>query len=275
MILKYESSNGEVYDLKVKPIRTRSANFHEYNWKAQTLTLQYGDKVTRFDKPAQMYSALLDISGGIEERKASLNALHAAFDADIFSMLPGKIIHGDYYIHCFITHSNTYYKNPFTQNEINIYCPYPFWIKENVYDFAKVEDIQDANQFLDFPYDFSYDYRSELTGQAFIQNPGAAPANYRLIIYGAVNNPYIVADGNYIGINTVLENNEYAVIDSRNHTVYKVANNGTRTNLFNDRIKGNVSMFEKISSGDHFVAWSGLFGITLTIYEERSEPLWS
>lgn len=275
MILKYESSNGSTFDLKVKPIRTRSANFHDYSWFPQTVQLQYGDKVTRFDKEAAVYSAILDISGSEAERRATLNALHAAFDADIYSMAAGKIIHGDYYIHCFITYSSTYYDDPWTQNEITLYCPYPFWIKENLFEFLKQEEIPDANNFLDYNYDFDYDYESSLTGQALISNPGAGGANYRLTFFGACVDPYMVIDGVTIGVNTTLLTGEYLVIDSRNHTIYKVANNGTRTNCYNDRVKNGVSIFEKIAPGEHSVVWPGTYGFDLIVFEERSEPLWS
>lgn len=275
MILKYESSNGSTYDLKVKPIRTRSANFHDYSWEPQIVQQQYGERVTRFDKTSATYTAILDISGSEADRRATLNDLHAAFDADVFAMKPGRIIHGDYYVQCFITYSSTYYDNPWTQNEITIYCPYPFWVKENLFEFLPEEDTPGANNFLDYDYDFEYDYNSGLTGQALVSNPGAGAANYKAIFYGPCADPYLFLDGVMIGVNTLLLTGEYLVIDSRDHTVYKVANNGTKTNCYNDRVKTGVSIFEKIAPGDHFAVWPGTYGFDIIVFEERSEPLWS
>lgn len=275
MILKYESSNGSTFDLKVKPIRTRSANFHDYSWTAQTIQLQYGDRVTRFDKAAAVYTAILDISGSESARRATLNALHAAFDADIYSMQAGKIVHGDYYIHCFITYSSTYYDNPWTKNEITIYCPYPFWVQEHKFEFFKHEDTPGAEGYLDYDFDFDYDFNSGLTDQAVINNPGAGSANYRAIFYGPCTDPYMFLDGVKIGVNTLLLTGEYLVIDSRNHTVYKVGVDGSRTNCYNDRVKSTTSIFEKIASGEHAALWPGTFGFDLIVFEERSEPLWS
>lgn len=275
MILKYESSNGSTFDLKVKPIRTRSANFHDYSWTPQIVQQQYGERVTRFDKMSAAYTAILDISGSETSRRQTLNNLHAAFDADIFALTPGKILHGDYYIQCYITYSSTYYDNPWTQNEITIYCPYPFWVKENLFEFLKQEETPDANNFLDYDYDFDYDFESDLTGQALISNPGAGGANFKLIFYGDCVDPYMVIDGVTIGVNTTVLSGEYLVIDSRDHTVYKIANNGTKTNCYNNRVKTSVSIFEKIAPGEHSVVWPGTYGFDLIVFEERSEPLWS
>lgn len=150
MILQYETSDGTIFDLKTGPIRTRTANFHDYSWKPKVVNLQYGDRVTRFDKASVTYTAVLDIDGSLAERRETLNTLHTAFDNDIYKMTPGRIIHGEYYIRCFVTLSSTFYKGPFTQNEINIYCPYPFWIKERQYEFIKPDSSEDANRYLDY-----------------------------------------------------------------------------------------------------------------------------
>lgn len=274
MILIYQSSDGQRFDLKSSGLKTRTADFHDYTWLPQIREQQYGARVYRFDKEAVYYNAMISVRGSIEDRKITLNRLHEAFDKDIFSMTPGRIIHGDYYIQCYITFSSTGYTNPYTENEINIFCPYPFWIKENTYEFLKHEDVPGANEFLDFEYDFEYDYMSGTSGQGKITNQGAGPAHYRLILYGAANNPYINIDGVTIGVNTSIRSDEYVVIDSRDHTVYRYASNGSSTNIYNNRTKSQ-SIFEKIAAGAHTVVWPGTFGFDLTILEERSEPKWS
>lgn len=149
MTLRYVSSTGQVFDLQAASIRARRANFHDYQWTPQVKNLQYGDRVYRFNKEALYYTVILDIRKTLDERKATLNTLHAAFDADIFSMTPGRIVHGEYYILCYITFSSTYAENPYTTNELSVYCPYPFWVKENAYDMPLVEDTSEANDFLD------------------------------------------------------------------------------------------------------------------------------
>lgn len=112
------------------------------------------------------------------------------------------------------------------------------------------------------------------TGQVEVDNPGAGPANFKVIMYGPAVSPYIIVDGNEIGVSAVLLEGEYIIIDSNDHTVVKTSNTGKETNLYNSRTKGR-SIFEKISSGHHSVIWPGTFGFDLYIFEERSEPKWS
>lgn len=272
MILQYVSSSGDIFDFKATDLRARSANFHNYTWFAQTKQQQYGDKVNRFDKTAAYYTCLLDVRGSIAQRKQTLNDLHEAFDKDIFRQTPGKIVHGDYYIQCYITYSATSARDPFTDNEIQIYCPYPFWVKENVYT-CMIRDDQGSDEFLGYDYGYNYDYSSGRSGQTIIDNPGAGPANYKLIMYGACNNPYIIIDSVIVGVHSIIGTGEYVTIDTRDHTVIKTATNGTKTNLYNYRTKSS-SIFGKISSGNHTITWPGTFGFDLTVFEERSEPLW-
>ena len=152
---------------------------------------------------------------------------------------------------------------------------YPYWLKPVLYQCPKHESVPGANLYLDYPYDYEYDYQSGYTGQVLISNSGAQAANFRITIYGAAVDPYMVIDGNTVGINTTLLAGEYAVIDSSAYEVYKVKTDGTKVSLFNDRTKGNTSIFEKIAPGLHSVIWPGTFGFDLTVLEERREPLWS
>lgn len=276
MILKYISAKGTEFDLKtVGGLRARSADLHTYEWVPDITELQFGVKVNRFRKEASAYIIKLDAGGTLAQRKQYLNELHAAFDEDIYNKTPGRIVHGDYYVQCYVIVSSTYAEDPYTSNEVTAYCPYPFWVKDNTWSFAKQESTAAANQYLDFEYDFPYDYTSDQTGQGTVQNAGSGPANYKLIVYGGCSNPYIMVDDRIIGVNTVLGDDEYMVIDSRENTVVRVTNSGSRINLYNNRIKTGVSIFDQIDPGFHSVIWPGTFGFDLTIYEERSEPAWS
>ena len=271
MNLIYTSSNGMNFDLKVGPFRTRTADYHNFEWEPQTIQQQYGSKVYRFDKPAKEYETTLTVFGTLEERKKQLNLLHAAFDNDIVTMTPGRITHGMYYIECYITSSETYYDKPWTQNMLQIFCPYPFWRRDIDYHL-KVEDV-DEYEYLDFPYDFPYDYRAKLPGYANVLNPGIKKADWDMAINGYVLNPIVVIGDMSVGVNALIGAGETLYISSKNKTVKKVNQYGVETNLFNYRLKAN-SIFEPLPSGDLPVLWSGTFDIDLTVYEERSEPLW-
>lgn len=271
MILKYTSSNGQTYDLKVGHFRTRTANYHNYAWKPQTVAQQYGVKAYRFDKEAVTYTTTLTIFGTLPERRTFLNLLHAAFDHDIFTMTPGRLTHGQYYIECFITTSATSYSNPWTNNALSIYCPYPFWRKDNVYNLHAEE--AEEYDWLDYPFDFPYDYQATLPGYSMVMNPGVKPADWLMKIHGYAFKPVVYVGGVAIGANAVIGSEETLVISSKNKTVVKIGANGQEENLFNARIKG-ASIFDPLPSGELPVMWSGLFDIDLIVYEERSEPLW-
>lgn len=268
MILKYLSSTGDLFDLKVGHIRTRTADFHNYQWKPQTITQQYGERVYRFDKGAVTYTALLSIFGSLDERRRWMNILHGAFDHDVINMTPGKIIHGMYSIDCYITMSSTYYENPNTQNQISIYCPYPFWSHTKLVELSGREGTY---EYLDYPYGYKYDYKAKLPGYGMIHVEAEKPTHWDITIKGAVNDPMITIDNQTIGVYSSIGAGETLHISSRDKTVYKEGE--TRTNLFNQRVKSKT-MFEPIPRGAHAVLWSGNYDISMSLYEERSEPPW-
>lgn len=267
MILKYSSSNGQVFDLKVGKFRTRTANYHSYSWIPQIIAQRFGANVYRFDKAVQTYKTKLSVFGSLAERKQFLNLLHAAFEHDIVTLTPGRITHGAYYIECYITAVDTYYEAPFTQNELTIYCPFPFWRRDNNFSLTAREETE-TYEYLDFPYDFAFDYKGTLSGYAMITNPAVKEAEWKLEIHGAVNNPVVVIGGRKIAVNATVGAGETLVISSRDKTVMM-----GETNLFNSRVK-TKDFFDPLPSGEHSVIWSGLYNMDLTVYEERSEPLW-
>lgn len=271
MTLKYTSSNGMNFDLKVGALRTRTADYHDFEWNPQEIEQQYGAKVYRFDRSTKAYQTELSVFGSDEEKKNFLNHFHAAIDHDIVTLTPGRITHGLYYIECFITTVSTYYDDPWTQQALTIYCPYPFWRRDIDYHLKLAET--DEYEFLDFEYDFPYDYRATLPGYASIQNPGVKAADWEMVIQGYALNPLVVIGGMSVGVNAVIGAEETLYISSKNKTVYKRNANGIETNLFNYRLKTS-SIFEPIPSGDIPVLWSGAFDVDLTVFEERSEPLW-
>lgn len=270
MILKYRSSNGTDFDLKVGNIRTRTATYHDYEWLPLEHTQKLGSRVYDFRKEPAVYTTTMSIFGSMDKRREVLNVLHKAFDSDIYNKTPGRIYHGEYYVDCYITVSSTYYEAPWTQNTINIYVPYPFWIRDNVFK-PQVSTLPDTG-YLDYPFDYEYDFTPNRVTYLRADNPGAGDADFTLTIEGAVSNPYILMDGVRIGAYSTLGDGETLVINSKNKTVIKYTANG-EINQFDQRFKSS-SIFGKISPGSHQITWSGNFSFSLTIHEERSEPLW-
>lgn len=271
MILQYTSSNGQTYDLKVGHIRTRTANYHSYQWNPKVVEQQYGARVYRFDKAATTYTTLLSVFGSLDDRRRWLNLLHAAFEHDIINMTPGTITHGVYSIQCYVVVSDTFYENPFTQNQIEIFCPYPFWRKTTKHSYGTAETPE--YEFLDFPYGFEYDYKAKLIGYKVVEVASVKAADWELTIHGHAVDPVVYLGGIAVGVNATIGATEKVVISSKDKTVTKISANGMKTNLFNARLK-TASIFSPLPSGPVGVMWPGTFALDLTVYEERSEPLW-
>ena len=269
--LKYIASSGNVYNLKGDGIRSKKANYHKWKWVTNGTTLQYGIRVSDFSRKPAEYETTLIFYGSHNSRKELIDALHADFELDVRTMHPGRVIWGDYYIDCYITNSST---EPdeidiWTDNAVTLYCPYPFWIKENTRSFyARSVEEQD---YLDFPYDFSYDYYFGNPGVAVWERSHLLESDFEMKIYGPVVEPRIMVNGYPYILFDILEEQEYALINSKEKTVKKILASGQEVNIFDLRNK-EESVFQKIPGGTLRLNWSGNFGFDLTIFEERSEP---
>ena len=294
--LKYIGSSGNEYDLKSTGLRTRSANYHSWSWGVNGTTLQYGTRVSNFTRTPLVYQTELNLFGSPQAREDIVEALHEDFERDVRFMTPGRIVWGNWYIPCYITASSTEpgYHNAWTNNEVTIWCPRPFWVKENTRSFSALSAPTGpdspivgtgqagymtlggggAQTFLDYPYDFEYDFYHDLSDGEIWPRTFPFESDFKMIIFGAVANPRIVINNHPYQIIDTLGASEYVIIDSRTNTITKTLAGGTVVNEFDFRDKVN-SVFKKIPGGSLNINWSGLFGFDLTLYEERSEPLWN
>lgn len=273
IILKYIASSGNEYNLKTRELRTRTANYHTWRYVAQGTQLKYGMRVSSFTKDAAVYATELVLEGSVEERAALLDRLHTDFELDIYRMTPGRITWGDWYIDCFIRMSDTHpdEKDWWTDNAIEIFCPRPFWIRERVELFEPVEPT--TSEFLEFPFDFEYDYYIGDPGIKIISRDFPFSSQFRLTIDGAVENPFVIINNHRYEIFDNIGEGEVVVIDSRENTITKYLYAGQTLNIFDKRNK-EVSIFEPIPGGDLTVTWNAKFAFQLLLYEERSEPTW-
>jgi hypothetical protein len=271
--LRYVASSGRSYNLRSNTLRTRSgANFHDWEWKISAVSLQYGERITAFTRPAAVYEAALSLFGSLESKQAQLEALHDDFELDVRNMTPGRLIWNDYYIECFATKSKTGpdESNMIVDNNVTFYCPYPFWIKEDTKSFYP-RPSDEAQPFLDYPYDYPYDYYSGDTGTEIWKTGFPFSSDFRMTIFGPTVNPRILINGHAYQILDSLEAFEYVVIDSKLGTVVKTTVTGQKINAFDLRNK-EESVFDKMPAGSLTISWPGNFGFDITLYEERSEP---
>lgn len=276
VLLKYIASSGREYNLKTDGIRTKTANYHKWNWGADGTALQFGTRVGWFTRDAATYETRLIFNRSYAENKALIEALHDDFELDVRNMKTGRIVWGDYYIDCYILSSSTFpdANNIWTDNDLTIYCPYPFWIKEEFKSFSAEADPESESTFLDYPFDYDYDYYKGDSGTAEWVRTHPFASHFKMDVFGPVTNPAVYINGHEYGLYGTIEAGEYVTIDSRAHTVVKTQVNGNKVNMFDLRNKES-SIFELIPPGSLEILWSGAFGFDLTIYAERSEPAWS
>lgn len=268
----YKASSGREYNLKTNGRLIKTANFHVWNWEPQGTDLQYGKRVSSFSKDAVTYETVLLFSGTVAERAQMITQLHEDFELDVRSKKMARITWGNWYVDCYITASST---DPadcdWTENTITIYCPNPFWRREEKKSFQAQEEPPIQQEFLDYQYGYNYDYFLGAIGNERWVRTFPFASDFKMTIYGEVSNPRIAINGYPYQVNDTLEATEYMVIDSRAGTVTKYLANSTNVSIFDKRDKV-YSVFQQIPAGTLNVTWTGLFGFDLVLYDERSEP---
>ena len=165
-------------------------------------------------------------------------------------------------------------RNCWTDMELGIYCPYPMWAEEESKSFyPDSADKGGIYNFLDYPYDYQYDYSKPLSGTEHWYVDHYRSSNFQMTIYDPCANPRIIIAGQVYQVYDTLETHEYIVIDSRKKTIIKRLANGTEQNIFYKKATGN-SIFTEIPPGDILINWSGEFGFDIVVYKERSVPEW-
>lgn len=268
--IKYIASSGNTYDLTTKDILTRVGDYYDWSWKPEGAKRQYGSRVSSFSRDAAQYEPELIFGRNQKGLRKLIQALHNDFENDLRRLKPGRIVWGDWYLDCFINGSKvdnvSYWK--WIANKIQIYGPYPFWIKEEKVVLNAAGDM--SGEFLDYTFDYNYDYAAGAIGEKNVYSESPFTSEFKLVIYGEAVNPRIVINGYPYVLYTTIPAGAYVVIDSRQKTIM-MYQNGTQTNIFDYRNKSD-SIFEKIPAGNLRIVWDSAFGADLTIYREQSEP---
>lgn len=277
-IVRYVNSANKEIVLSSYPIRVRqkTAGFYNYEWEVDATDLGTGSRVNAFEKKAKSYEMTIDFSGARSQRAAVLQEFYELTDYDVIHKTPGRLYVGSQYVEGYIIASEAEaYEDRYRtlKKKCTLYVPYPFWMEEKTFSFA-AQDIEDSGTYLDYLYDYPYDYTSGSTGSNLLRNTHYAESGFKMIIYGPCVNPYVIIGGHMYRVNTTVDAREHMVIDGRNNTVYRIKNNGEKVNEFNNRERDS-SIFDKIPAGSQTILWPGTFGFDLILYQERSELLWS
>jgi hypothetical protein len=216
------------------------------------------------------------------ERMNKLNAFHDATEHDIMLMQSGKLTVDGYTIECYVIASDTTAPTDEaleSTNDVQIYCPYPFWLKENKYEIQATgaDQIIDG---LDFPFDLPCDlgvsgYRKVINFDASI------PLDFRMVFYGVLTNPAIYINGHLYEVNVTIPQNSTLTISSiekndREKAVVLTYPSGTKTSVLYARNRSSY-IFEPIKpqNGQIIVSTAQSMNFDLYLIEKRSEPKWT
>lgn len=255
-------------------------DLRDYSWDAITK----GEKISGFEKKTTTKNVPLRIIGASEEDKNNvLNRLFQIGEKDVLANQYGRIYIGEYYLKCYITGSSkaNYIKKAlrYAEDDIQITTDYPWWIKEIQYSYERRDGAGDGDypivttkRNLDYNFDYNLDYSSS-DGAKTIYNTSIVPANFKIVIHGGARDPYIKINQHIYQIYDTLYDNERIEIDSATKKIRKLKYDGTWESAYSKRNKESY-IFEKLASGPNQLIWDGTFAFDITIYDERSEPLW-
>lgn len=279
----YTNSAGKSFDLlDFDNVKLKTAQLHKYAWKANGTAYKYGELLQTFTKDVQEYSAVLKVFGNPAQRRAKLDAFHDATEHDIMTMQTGKLVVDGYTIECYVIESDTSApedQRDETTNEVLIYCPYPFWLKETKYEIQATGADQ-IIEGLDFPFDLPCDlgvsgYRKVIPFDATI------PLDFRLVFYGVINNPSIYINGHMYEVQITVPQNSILTISSiekndREKGVMITYPSGNKTSVLYARNRSSY-IFEPIKpqNGQIIITTAQSMNFDLYIIEKRSEPKWT
>ena len=265
----YENHNGERLEFgDGQGLYINENNLHNYAWSYTTTN----DRIKKFYKSITKFSLPIVVACISDEDGVAIkNSLMEIAEKDIIAGEYGKLIIGDYYLSCYITESSkaSYNKEKrFARVQLTVVTDIPKWTKEETYVFRATTVHLEGG--IDYPYDFTFDYGT--SPAVTLYNNNFIESNFKIIVYGVAGNVNLTIGENVYNINTPIAQGEYVVIDSREKKAYLVGVTGEKTNVFSLRNR-DYDLFAKIPSGINAINRNGWVDVTL--YQERSEPLWT
>ena len=268
----YRNHLGEEFRFGENGVYLNAGGLRDYSWKVS----QRNNRISTLEKGVDTKQLNVVIIAQTEAEGIALrNKLFEITEKDVLAMKAGHLIVGDYQLECFVTSST---KSEYLTTErymlvkMKIQTDNPNWCKEAVYSFFSDATAMDY-KYLDYEFDYPIDYASA-SNPRVLRNSGFTDTNFKLIIYGACENPAVTIGGHLYQVNCSLERGERLVIDSMKKTIVLIGKNRAETNVFNKRNR-NSYIFKKIPAGDVGMTFNGEFDFDVIMTEERSEPKWT
>lgn len=271
-----KNSQRKVFELITTNIYISSANYHTYDWNAETSQKRFGELVRGWKKNAQKFdtSIIFDSSN----RASELNDFHDALEYDILHATPGTFRWNDYTIDAYGISSKTEpYSKSQTLNTVSFYAPDPFWRKQVAYTQTETQYIgeeDDVKTYAYGGYNYNYNYTGETGARFIITNPDVLDSKYILTVYGPAYSPALsIGDTNISFPGLTVPQDAYLIVNSMLKTAILHRVDGTEINCFGKRDPDNY-LWDPIAYGQNRVSWDGTFTFDIQLIEERSEPKW-
>ena len=266
----YENHNGKRIAFGQSGLYANENDLRDYTW----LYEGSGGSVSAFNRG--MTEKILPYVIYCEEKDALFlkNRLSEITEEDILNRTPGKFYIGDAYLECYII-ANA--KADYLQNKkrlsgtLTVLSLTDTWITRNTTNF-EMEAVA-GSEGKRYPYDYPYNYESDGLSRE-IKNDHYTDCDFTITIYGYVNAPSITIGDHVYALDLEIQKDEYVVIDSKSKTIKRNRTDGIIDNVFSYRKKDSY-IFRKIPPGLSGISWNNQFGFDITIYKERSEPLWT
>lgn len=267
----YTNSLGEVLEFGKDCLFVNENDLRDFAWDITNIN----NKISSFKKGIVTKTIPIILKCNSEADGLLLrNRLFEVFERDVLAKKYGKIHIGDYYLRCYITgtkKSNYLVNMNYMVVSATVQTDAPEWIKETTASYSLIVD--NAQQYLDYPYDFSHDYKNDLVSCQFT-NSGLVASNFILTIFGFVQSPTLYINGHEYTVNVTVGTGEHLTIDSTNKTITLTKADGKQVNCFNNRNKDS-HIFEKIPVGINTLSTAKQqIQFDMTLLEERSEPKW-
>lgn len=273
--LKYENHLGEILNFgDYQGFYVNVNSLHDFNWDV----ISVNDRISGFDKGIQEYTVPIRIAcASRQEGLRKRNQLFEIPEKDVLRGQYGRLWINGYYCECYVTASKkSFYsmEGRYMACDVTITTDKPFWIKEVSTFFEPIEESEHESTYLEFPYDFAYDYKADDYQITVLNNTGFFESKFRMIINGPVINPTIHIGDHMYQVNVTVEDNSYLTIDSMAQKIYLTTNDGTIINAFDERNRDSY-IFQPIPTGRQDVTWDNSFSFAVALLEERSEPAWT
>lgn len=204
-------------------------------------------------------------------------------EKDVIANKPGKIECDGWTMNGYIVaskKSDYWLRGKAAKYELTFLSLSQWWERAVEYYFPPLGEGESSDDmWLDYPYDFMFDYGSDVNTR-LIDTDGFVAAGVTIAFEGPAESPTVVIGGNSYSLSGGIGASDKVEVDTIAHTIEKVNIVGERENAFHMkagvyRPHSGSFIFEPVNPGSNEVSWDGSFGVAITVRELRSEPRWS